>query len=251
LGDLVKTETPAQKYQKKFNFAAPHPRPFLANLPARIDTYEEGVARFFQWRTGLDYYLTIDQIVDFVVDTRRVKVIDLLADTASFALRLAGRKAFPGRIYSFDSNITLLERAKQRAAHLNLQQMIEFRNFQEPRYPVPDGYGDLAVSFFDLHRHPAEQYLAETLRVLSPDGYLILAELLEPISSMFSPSRLWRKLHLQFVQKNPTEARAIYYDRDEIVKLLFQVGFRQVIIQGLNVPATPHSGVFCLIAATK
>jgi ubiquinone/menaquinone biosynthesis C-methylase UbiE len=247
----VKTETPAQKYQKKFNFSAPQPRPFLANLPARIDTYEEGVARFFQWRTGLDYYLAIDQIVDFVVDTRRVKVIDLLADTACFALRLAGRKAFPGRICSFDSNITLLERAKQRAGHLNLQQSIDFRHFQEPRYPVPDSYGDLAVSIFDLHRHHAEQYLTEILRVLVPDGYLILAELLEPKSRVLSMPRLWRRFHLQFVQKNPTEARAIYYDRDEIVELLFHVGFRQVIIQGLNVPSKPHAGEFSLVAATK
>lgn len=247
----MKNETPAQKYQKKFNFSAPQPRPFLASLPARIDTYEEGIARFFRWRTGLDYYLTMDQIVDFVVDTRRVKVIDMLTDTASFALRLAGRKSFPGRIHSFDSNITLLERAKQRAAHLNLQGSIEFRHFQEPRYPVPDGYGDLAVSIFDLHRHPGEQYLAETLRILSPDGYFILAELLEPKCGLLSPARVWRKMHLQFVQKNPTEARAVYYDREEIVELLFKVGFRQVILQGLNVPASPSSGVFSLIAAAK
>lgn len=247
----MKTETPAQKYQKKFNFSTPQPRPFLTNLPGRIDTYEEGVARFFQWRTGLDYYLTIDQIVDFVVDTRRVKVIDMLADTASFALRLAGRKAFSGRIYSFDNNITLLELAKQRATHLNLQQTIEFRHFQEPRYPVPDGYGDLAVSIFDLHRHPAEQYLAETLRILVPGGYLILAELLEPRSGLLSLTQIWRRLHLKFVQKNPAEARAVYYDREEVVELLFRVGFRQVILQGLNVPARPHSGVFSLIAATK
>ncbi len=193
----------------------------------------------------------MDQIVDFVVDTRRVQVVDLLTDTASFALRLAGRKAFPGRIYSFDSNITLLERAKQRAAHLNLQQSIEFRHFQEPRYPVSDGYADLAVSIFDLHRHPAGQFMAETMRILAKDGYLILAEYLEPKSGVLSPSRIWRKLHLQFVQKNPTEARAVYYDREEVVELLFQVGFRQVIIQGLNVPANPCAGVFSLIAATK
>jgi ubiquinone/menaquinone biosynthesis C-methylase UbiE len=247
----VKTETPAQNYQKKFNFSPPQPRPFLANLPARIDTYEEGVARFFQWRTGLDYYLTIDQIVDFVVDTGRVRVIDLLADTATFALRLAGRKAFPGRIYSFDNNVTLLERAKQRAAHLNLQQMIDFRHFQEPRFPIPDGHGDLAVSIFDLHRHPVEQYLTEVLRVLVPDGYLIIAEMIEPKSSVFSWPRIWRRLHLQFIQKNPIEARAIYYDREEVIELLFKVGFRQVIIQGLNAPARSHSGVFSLIAATK
>ncbi|MGD0100697.1 MAG: methyltransferase domain-containing protein [Acidobacteriota bacterium] len=247
----MKTETPGRNYQKRFNFSPPQPRPFLANLPARIDTYEEGVARYFQWRTGLDYYLTIDQIVDFVVNTGRIRVIDLLTDTATFALRLAGRKAFPGRIYSFDSNITLLERAKQRAAHLNLQESIEFKHFQEPRFPIPDAHGDVAVSVFDLHHHPVEEYLAEALRILAPDGHLIVAEILEPKSTRISWQRIWRRLNLKFIQKNPTEANAVYYDREEIIELFFKIGFRQVIIQGLNVPESPNSGVFSLIAATK
>ena len=247
----MKTETPAQSLQKKFNFSQPSPRPFLANLPAKIDTYEEGVAQFFRWKTGLDYYLAIDQIVDFVVNTGRSRVIDLLADTATFALRLAGRKAFRGRIYSFDSNVTLLERAKQRAAHLDLQQCIEFKLFQEPKLPVPDGYGEIVVSFFDLHRHPADQYLAETLRILTADGHLILAEFLEPKAARTSLTWIWRKMHLRYIQKNLPEARAIYYDREEVIELLFKAGFRQVIIQGLSVPASPRSGVFSLIAATK
>jgi ubiquinone/menaquinone biosynthesis C-methylase UbiE len=247
----VKTGTQGQDRQQKFTFSLPQPRPFLANLPSRIDTYEEGIARFFQWLTGLDYYLAIDQTVDFVVNTGKAKVIDLLADTAVFALRLAGRKAFSGRIYSFDSNVTLLERAKQRASLLNLQRSIDFTDFKEPRYPVPDGYGDLAVSFFDLHRHPVEEYLSEARRILASDGYLIIAELLEPKGAWFSAPRIWRKFHLQFVQKNPTEARAIYYDREEIIDLLFKVGFRQVVIQGLSASATSRPGVFSLIAATK
>ena len=247
----MKRETPARSLQKDFNFSPPHARPFLANLPAKIDTYEEGVARFFHWRTGLDFYLTIDQIVDFAVNTRPLKVIDLLCDTATFALRLAGRKAFAGRIYSFDTNVTLLERAKQRASHLNLNQAIEFRSFQEPRIPVPDGHGDLAVSFFDFHRRPAEQYLAECLRTLAPDGHLILAEMLEPKSVRNSLRQAFRRSYLRYVQKNPAEAGAVYYDREEIIRLLFEAGFRQVVIQGLNVPTSPHSGVFSLIAATK
>jgi hypothetical protein len=43
--------------------------------------------RFSPWRTGLDYYATIDQIVDFIVNTRRTKIVDLLSDTATLALR--------------------------------------------------------------------------------------------------------------------------------------------------------------------
>jgi ubiquinone/menaquinone biosynthesis C-methylase UbiE len=250
-GIRVKTEPSVQNLQKKFDFSPQLQRPFLSNLPARIDTYEEGVARFFGWRTGLDYYLAMDQIVDFVVSTGRVKVIDLLTDTATFALRLAARKAFVGRIYSFDSNVTLLERAKQRAAHLSLQQFIEFKHVQESRVPVPDGYGELAVSIFDLHRHYPEQYLAEAMRVLAPNGYLVLAELLMPKSVRKSLHWLLKNLHLRYVQKNPTEAKALYYDKEEIIELLFKTGFRQIIIQGLNAPASRHPGVFSLIAATK
>lgn len=247
----MKSQTPAKDLQKKFNFSAPQPRPFLSSLPARLDSYEEGVARFFRWRTGLDYYLAIDQIVDFVVNTRKVKVIDMLSDTATFALRLAGRKAFSGRICSLDSNVTLLERARQRAVHLNLQHQIEFKHFQEPQFPLQDGYGDLAVSIFDLHRHPAEQYLAEARRMLMPDGYLIIADWLEPKRSPYSWPIVWRKLHLRFIQKNPIEARAVYYSRDDIIDLCFKAGFRQVIVQGLSVPAGRRSGVFSLIAAMK
>lgn len=247
----MKTDTPAQNAQKKFDFSQAQPRPFLSNLPAGIDTYEEGVARFFRWRTGLDYYSTMDQIVDFVVNTGRVRVADMLTDTATFALRLAGRRAFAGRIHSFDSNVTLLERAKQRATHLNLQQTIEFKHFREPPLPLQDGCADLAVSFFELHRQSAPQYLAEALRILGRDGYLIVAELLEPKSRISSAMALWRKAHLRFIQKNQIEARAVYFDREQIIQLLFHAGFRQVIVQGLNVPATTHSGVFTLIAATK
>jgi hypothetical protein len=36
-----------------------------------------------------------------------------------------------------------------------------------------------------------------------------------------------------------------------MIALLFEAGFRQVIVQGLNTPDPPHSGVFSLIAATK
>jgi ubiquinone/menaquinone biosynthesis C-methylase UbiE len=247
----VKTEHPAGNLQNKFDFSPPHQRPFIANLPATIDTYEEGVARFFRWRTGLDYYLTVDQAVDFAVSTGRVKVVDLQTDTATFALRLAARKAFAGRIYSFDTNVTLLERAKQRAAHLGLQQFIEFRHVREPQFPVSNGFGELALSFWDLHRHPGEQYLAEILRILVPDGHLILADLLVPKAVQRSLPWLYKKMHLRYMQKNPVEAGAVYYDQEEAIQLLFKAGFRQVIVQGLSTPESRHAGVFSLIAATK
>jgi ubiquinone/menaquinone biosynthesis C-methylase UbiE len=247
----VKTDKGAANIQQKFDFTPPRPRPFLASLPARIDTYEEGVARLFQWRTGLDYYATVDQVVDFIVNTRRTKIVDFLSDTATLALRLAGRKAFFGKIHSFDSNVTLLERARQRARHLNLGQVVEFKQFDGLGWPVADGFAEIAVSLFDFHRHQARRFLQEAYRILSDDGYLLLAEMIEPGTLGNRIAQGWQKFHLKFVQRNATEAQGVYYDKEEIIRMFFETGFRQVVIQGLKVRFSRHQGVFSLIAATK
>lgn len=247
----MKSEKTDASAQRKFDFSPPHPRPFLTNLPARIDSYEEGIAQLFQWRTGLDYYASIDHIVNFVINTRRLKVVDLLTDTGTFALKLIGQRTFFGRVYSFDPNITLLERAKQRARYLRIEQAVDFRHSEPNRLPIPDGFAEIAVSIFDFHRHTAEQFLAEAARIIAPEGHLILAEVLEPKSTLNRWMWGWKKLHLKYIQKNPAEALGLYYDREEIIRLLFAAGFRQVIIQGLGSPRSPHSGVFSLVAATK
>jgi len=247
----VKTQTTGDQFQKKFEFTPPRSRPFLASLPAGIDTYEQGVARLFQWRTGLDYYAIIDQIADFIIHTGRTKIVDLLSDTATFAIRLAGRKAFVGRIHSFDSNVTLLERARQRARHLNLCQAVEFKQFEERGWPLPDGFAEIAVSIFDFHRHDARRFLQEAFRILAREGYLLLAEVLEPKTFQNRLAWNWRRFQLRFLQGNRDEARGIYYHKNEVIRLLFEAGFRQVVIQELRSPSSPHQGIFSLVAATK
>lgn len=237
--------------QKHFDFSPPRPRPFLSDLPARIDVYEEGVAKYFEWRTGLNYYATVDQIVDFVINARRTKVLDFFADTGVFALRLAGRKNFNGKIYSFDSNITLLERARQRARQLNLTQAVEFRQYEGGRWPVPDGFADAAVSIFDFHRHAAGQFLAEAMRILAPEGHLLLADIILPRSALNSWAWNLKKLHIKYVQKNPAEALGEYYDREELIRLFFDAGFRQVVVQGLKQQGLLGGCAFSLVAATK
>lgn len=247
----MKTDKTGANAQKKFDFSQPLPRPFLSSLPGKIDSYEEGVARFFQWRTGLDYYATIDQFVDFIVTTRRERIIDLLGDTATLVLRLAGRKAFSGKIQSFDNNITLLERARQRARQLHLAQVIEFRQTDASGWPVRDGYAEIAVSLFDFHRHQAQPFLQEIHRILAPGGYLLMGEVLEPRCFRNRLTWVWRQFQLRWLQRNSVEAKGVYYDQDEIIAMLFKAGFRQVVIQGLKSCSAPHQGVFSMIAATK
>ena len=246
---LVKTKS-TETPQKEFDFSSPRPRPFISGLPARLDEYEEGFARFFQWKTGLDYYHAMDQIIDFVVSAGRAKIVDLLTDTGVFSLRIAGRKAFNGRVYSFDSNVTLLERAKQRATQLGLLNTIEYKPvFRETELPLPNCSADAAVSIFDLHRHPLHQYLVEITRILEPGGLFVVAVQTEPKAPAIF--RLWQWARLKYIHKNPDEADTVYPDREELITALFGAGFRQVIIQEMNTPTTMRPGVFSLIAATK
>lgn len=226
------------------------PRPFLAGLPADIETYEARVAGFFRRRTGLDYYTAVGRIVEFVVRARRGRVVDLLCDTAVFALNLAGHGEFCGRVYSFEHNVTLLERARQRARFLNLDR-VEFRDFEEPRWPLPDGFADAAVSIFDFHRRDPGRFLPEMLRLLAPEGMLLVAERLEPDGARRSARRLWESLKMRYIEGSPAEARGVYYGREEMIGLLRDAGFRQVIVQELKGAASPRMPVFSLVAATK
>ncbi len=209
------------------------------------------MARLFQWRTGLDYYATIDQVVDFIVNSRRTKIVDFLSDTGTLALRLAGRKAFFGKIRSFDSNVTLLERARQRARHLNLGQVVEFEQFDGLGWPLADGFAEIAVSVFDFHRQQARHFLNEAFRILASEGYLLLAEMIEPRTFKNRVAQGWLRWHLRLIQQNPAEARSVFYDKEEIIRMIFEAGFRQIVIQGLKSPSVLHEGVFCLVAATK
>lgn len=237
-------------YRKKHDGPPVRPRPFLAGLPADVETYEARVAGFFGRRTGLDYYSAVGRIVEFMVRARRARVVDLLCDTAVFALNLAGRQGFSGRVYSFEHNVTLLERARQRARFLNLDR-VEFREFEGPRWPLPDGFADAAVSIFDFHRRDPGCFLPEVLRMLAPEGVFVLAELLEPNCAPSRVRRLWESLKIRYIEGSPAEARGVYYGREEMICLLRDAGFRQVIVQELKKATSPRAPVFSLVAATK
>ena len=239
-----------KKTRENSDFFPLYPRPFIAGLPTRIDEYEEDVARFFHSKTGLDYYTAIDQVVDLVVNEGRTKVVDLLADTAAFALRIADRRDFHGHVYSHESNVTLLERAKQRAAQLNLQKIIDFTQIrQETRLTLPDCFAEIAVSIFDIHRYPARPYLAEIMRILAYEGIFITAAMTERKAS--APRKLWHWVHKKCILKSPAESDTAYSGREELIESLFHAGFRQVILQEKNLTTAARPGVFNLIAAMK
>ncbi len=225
-------------------------RPFVASLPAEVETYEEKVAAFFSRRTGMDYHAAVGRIVDFIVRTRRTRVVDLLCDTAAFALSLAGHAGFSGRIYSFEHNVTLLERARQRARFMNLER-VEFRDFQEPCWPLPDGFADAAVSIFDLHRRDPNRFLPEVARLLAPQGIFVLAEPLAPEGTRSRRPRLWERVKIRCLEGVRAEACGVYYGREETIRLLRGAGFRQVVVQELKGARSPGAPVLSLVAATR
>lgn len=116
---------------------------------------------------------------------------------------------------------------------------------------MPDGFADIAISIFDFHRHSAEQFLTEAVRILAPEGHLLIAEMIVPKSTLGSWAWNWKKLCIKYVQKNPDEALGVYFDREELIRLMFGAGFRQVVIQGLKQQSAIVGEVFSLVAATK
>jgi len=243
---LEASETP----KKGFDFTPPRPRPLIDVVSTRIDEYDDSVARLFHWKTGLDYGSAMNHVIDFVISDGRKKIVDLITDTAVFVLSIAKHEAFKGNVYSFDSNITLLERAKQRAAQSEKYCKIEFKQLiNEGRLPLEDCFAEIAVSFFDLHRHQLNQYLAEIIRILEPGGLFIIAALTEPKTG--AALRFWRWANLKYIKKNPTAADTVYPDREHLIQSLFGAGFRQVVIQEMTSPTKMRPGVFSLFAATK
>ena len=104
---------------------------------------------------------------------------------------------------------------------MDLQQCVEFRHFQEPRLPLPDGYGELAVSIFDLHRHPAEQYLteAETLKQYAKERKLApeIANSAQKLLYKFFENQIYGRM------ENATSHRMqkVYYKAGEYLKNVY------------------------------
>lgn len=172
------------------------------------------------------------------------KFLDIGCGTGDLAINIA--RLGHGNLYvtGYDFSRPMLETAVKKARKALLDKKISFIYGEAAQMPFPDDYFDcvgISFAFRNLiYKNPlAERHLSEILRVLKPGGSCLIAESSQP------KNKLIRRLHHLYLRtyvygmgvlisgdkkayKYLTESVINFYFPDELEKLLFAAGFRQV-----------------------
>lgn len=144
-------------------------------------------------------------------------VLDVGCGTGEVTL-LAKSRAKEGRVYGIDPAPEMIEVARKKAARKNLE--IDFRVGVIESLPFPDASIDVVTSSLMMHHLPDDlkvRGLAEVYRVLKPGGHLLIADFMNPTSSLVN------HLFLAF-----TQHRALKSGIEDLRRLLTKAGFAQV-----------------------
>jgi demethylmenaquinone methyltransferase / 2-methoxy-6-polyprenyl-1,4-benzoquinol methylase len=159
------------------------------DLPARYDRLAE-VLSFGQngrWRRTM---------VDHIVPTAPVRVLDVASGTAGVAIQLARRSA-ASTVIGVDLTEQMLRRGSRNVADAGLADRIALTVGQAEHLPFPGGAFD-AMTFTYLLRYVADPQatLEELARVLRPGGAVASLEFYVPPSAFW---RAWWWLFTRFV----------------------------------------------------
>lgn len=144
-------------------------------------------------------------------------VLDVGCGTGEVTL-LAKTRAKEGWVYGIDPAPEMIEVARKKATRKNLE--IDFRVGVIESLPFPDASIDVVTSSLMMHHLPDDlkvRGLAEVYRVLKPGGRLLIADFMNPTSSLVN------HLFLAF-----TQHRALKSGIEDLRRLLTKAGFAQV-----------------------
>ena len=96
----------------------------------------------------------------------------------------------------------------------------------------------------------APQFLDSAYRVLRPGGRLLIADELAPKTGA-SPLKLkFRRHYYRYIARDPSEADAHFYTADEVMEMLNERKFKQIVLRALR-QRSEHDRIFTLIKAVK
>ena len=108
--------------------------------------------------------------------------VDIGCGLGYFSIALADLVGPTGRVFAFDVQAQMVERARQRAERQNLADRIHFR-VCAPDHMGFDGTADFVLAFWMLHEVlDPEHLLTEVRSFLRPSGHLMIAEPLLHVS---------------------------------------------------------------------
>jgi ubiquinone/menaquinone biosynthesis C-methylase UbiE len=225
----------------------PQKQPPLATW---LSEFEERIAREFLRRTGLDYKMTVAQIIEAAEPFPGMQILDVPTGTGVIARQFVGKIGEKGKIIGADTTREQLEQARLAAQSAKASLRIEWKMMPLEKLIFEDSHFDLITSVMAFHRMQAQKFLAETYRVLKPGGRLLIADELAPEAGA-SPLKLkFRHHYYRFIARNRDEAEAHFYLPQEMMEMLGEAGFTQIVLRALR-QRSKHDRVFTLIKAVK
>jgi ubiquinone/menaquinone biosynthesis C-methylase UbiE len=216
---------------------------------ARIGVNEEFAGRFRR-RFRLDYERVIGRMISEAELVPGDRVLDVTAEEASLALRMASRIA-PGQVVGVCPAEEILGQAYRQAQAAGLEESIDWRITPMEDLPFPSESFDAVTCSLAFRFMDVKTFIAEAYRLLVPGGRLLITEALVPPSGFNQWRLTLRGLYHQHITRNQAEAEAEFCSADELADLMHNAGFEPIVIRGLQKPLTRHSWVFSLIKARK
>ena len=181
--------------------------------------------------------------------TKPRRVLDLCCGTGDLAISLARLADDNVELTGIDYSLPMLELAARKAKRLASRKKRAFIHGDVADLPFPDGYFDcigISFAFRNLtYKNPlVQRYLAEILRVLSPEGRFIIVETSQPkmklIRKLYHLYLRWFVFRLGYLLSSNraayyylAESAARFYTAEELREILITAGFRQVFFQRL------------------
>ncbi|MHB1310228.1 MAG: class I SAM-dependent methyltransferase, partial [Limisphaerales bacterium] len=131
---------------------------------------ESGMPEEAYWETLFDIKLILDRLG---VDHRLRHVVELGCGYGTFTLPVARR--ITGSIRTFDIDASMVERTARRAAVEGVENVIcAQRDVFQDGFGTEPGSQDACLLFNILHCEAPERLLEEAVRVIHPDGLLLV-----------------------------------------------------------------------------
>lgn len=215
-----------------------------------LSEFEEKIAREFERRTGLEYKQAIAQIIEAAEPFPGMQVLDLPTGTGVIARQFIGKVGEKGRIIGIDETAEKLEQARLAAQSARVSMRMELKAMPIDKLTFDADSIDLITSAMAFHRLDAPRFLAEAFRLLRPGGRLLIADELAPEAGVGEMRETIRRSYFRFIKRDEKEADARFYRTDELMAMLREAGFSQIIFRTLRQRGR-HDRAFTLIKAVK